>query len=57
MFSLTPLKEVLRAYNELTNRGFNSEATVETLVNISKVIRGRGFTGRVHGDYSLPELD
>jgi hypothetical protein len=47
VYSLTPLKEILKAYNELSQRGFNSEATVETLKNISAVIRARGFKGRV----------
>lgn len=46
VYSMTPLKEILKAYNELTQRGFNSEATVETLRNISAVIRARGFRGR-----------
>ena len=31
VYTMTPLKEILKAYNELTQRGFNSEATVETL--------------------------
>jgi hypothetical protein len=57
VYSLTPLKEILKAYNELTQRGFNSEATVETLKNISAVVRARGFKGRVQTDYSAAELD
>lgn len=54
---MTPLKEILKAYNELTQRGFNSEATVETLRNVSAVLRARGFRGRPQGDYSTYELD
>jgi hypothetical protein len=46
VYSMTPLKEILKAYNVLTQRGFNSEATVETLKNISSVLRGRGLKGR-----------
>ena len=57
VYALTPLKEILKAYNELTQRGFNSEATVETLKNISAVLRARGYKGRVQGDYSTTELD
>lgn len=57
LFSLTPLRDILRTYNDLTNRGFNSEATVETLQSIAKVMRARGFNGRVHGDYTAAELD
>jgi hypothetical protein len=57
LYSLTPLKDILRYYNELTNRGFNSEATVETLANIGTAMRARGYKGRVHGDYSAVELD
>ena len=57
MYSLTPLKDILRYYNDLTNRGFNSEATVETLSNIGTAMRARGYKGRVHGDYSAVELD
>lgn len=57
MYSLTPLKEILRNYNELTARGFNSEASAATLENISNVLRARGFKGRVQGDYSASELD
>ncbi len=57
MFSQNPLKEVLKNYNELTIRGFNSEATVETLNNIGKVFRARGYKGRVYGDYNAAELD
>ena len=56
-YSLTPLKAILRTYNELTIRGFNPEATVETLSNVAKAIRARGFNARVQGDYSLAELD
>lgn len=51
------MKEILKAYNELTQRGFNSEATVQTLKNVSAVLRARGFKGRVHTDYSTTELD
>jgi hypothetical protein len=54
---MTPLKDIFRSYNELTNRGFNSEATVETLKNAFNAIRARGFKGRPHGDYSVSELD
>jgi len=35
LYSLTPLKDILRGYNELTHRGFNSEATVNTLIHLS----------------------
>lgn len=52
LYSLTPLKEILRAYNELTTKGFNSEASAQTLQNVGKVLRARGFRGRVQGDYS-----
>lgn len=57
LFSMNPLKEILRAYNDLTSRGFNSEATVETLKNVGKAMRARGYKGRVQGDYSATELD
>lgn len=56
IYSITPLKDILKAYNELTQRGFNSEATVETLKNIGGVMRARGYKGRVQGDYSTNEL-
>ena len=52
LYSLHPLKDILKSYNELTQRGFNSEATVETLKNIGKVMRARGFKGRPMGDYT-----
>ena len=57
MYSLNPLKEILKAYNDLTTRGFNSEATVETLKNIANVLRSRGYKGRARGDYNTNELD
>lgn len=57
LYSLHPLKEILKAYNDLTSRGFNSEATVETLKNIAGVLRARGYKGRPRGDYSANELD
>lgn len=47
LYSLTPLKDILRAYSDLTTRGFNSEATVQTLQTIVSVLRARGFRGRV----------
>jgi hypothetical protein len=54
---MNPLKEILKAYNDLSQRGFNSEATVETLKNLGAVMRARGFKGRVKGDYSASEMD
>lgn len=57
LYSLHPLKDILKSYNELTQRGFNSEATVETLKNLSKVMRARGFKGRSMGDYTHQEMD
>lgn len=57
LFAQHPLKEILRNYNELTGRGFNSEASAATLGNIAGVLRARGFKGRVQGDYSAAELD
>lgn len=48
------------AYNELANTprgGFNSEAVVATLQNLSKALRARGWKGRPQGDYTITELD
>jgi len=57
LYSLNPLKDILKSYNDLTQRGFNSEATVETLQNIGKVMRARGYKGRPMGDYTPQEMD
>lgn len=60
VYSLTPLKDIMIAYNELSNTprgGFNSEAVVATLQNLGKAIRARGYKGRPQGDYSITELD
>jgi hypothetical protein len=57
LYSLNPLKDILKSYNDLTSRGFNAEATVHTLHSISNVLRARGFKGRHRGDYSPAELD
>lgn len=57
LYSLTPLKEILRMYNDLTHKGFNSEAAVQTLQNLGNALRARGYKGRVMGDYSAAELD
>lgn len=57
LYSPTPLKEILRAYNELTTRGFNSELVAETLGNVANALRARGFRPRVMNDYSHNELE
>lgn len=57
VYSLTPLKDILRHYNELSVRGFNSEVVNKSLENLLLAVRGRGNQPRVQSDYSLPELD
>lgn len=57
LYSLTPLKDILRTYNELTTRGFNSELVAETLKNVHNALRARGFRPRVMNDYSHSELE
>ena len=49
VYSQTPLKDIMIAYNELANTprgGFNAEAVTATLSNLSKAIRARGYKGR-----------
>jgi hypothetical protein len=57
VYSLYPLKDILRAYNEMTTRGFNSEVVTETLKNVANCLRARGYKARVMGDYSQSELE
>lgn len=57
LYSFTPLKDILRTYNELTVRGFNSELTTKTLKNLSAALRARGYRPRVMNDYSISEMD
>lgn len=57
LYSLTPLKEILRSYNDVGTRGFNSEGIVNTLQSIVVALRAQGFKPRVQGDYSATELD
>lgn len=57
LYSLTPLKEILKSYNELTSRGFSSELVTETLKSIERALRARGYRARVMGDYSITELE
>lgn len=57
MYSLTPLKEILRSYNDLGTRGFNSDGIVKTLKSIVVALRATGFKPRVQGDYTATELD
>jgi len=47
LYSQTPLKDILRSYNEMTSRGFNSELVTFTLKNVEKALRARGFRPRV----------
>ena len=56
LYSHTPLKDILRTYNELTVRGFDSELTARTLQNVSGALRARGYRPRVMNDYSLEEM-
>lgn len=57
LFSLTPLKDILKYYNDLAHRGFNSETAAKTLRHLEAAMRARGFKGRPHTDYSSSELD
>ncbi len=57
LFSQTPLKDILKYYNDLAHRGFNSETAAKTLSHLEKALRARGFKGRVQTDYSATELD
>lgn len=54
---MTPLKDILKNYNEMTSRGFDSELVALTLRNIDEALRARGFRPRVMNDYSLSELE
>lgn len=47
LYSMTPLKDILRYYNDLSNRGFNSELSAQTVKNIGSCMRARGYKGRV----------
>ena len=50
------MKDLLRAYNELTVRGFDSLLVAETLKNVSQALRARGYEARVMNDYGKYEL-
>jgi hypothetical protein len=54
---LTPLKDILRNYNELTVRGLDTDVMTSSLDNVLKAVRARGFKGRPMNDYSIDELD
>lgn len=55
--SQTPLKDILRYYNDLTVRGFNGEVVVNALEILNQALIARGHRARVMGDYSINELD
>ena len=57
VYSKTPLKDVLRVYNESTSRGFDGNSLVRTLDLLDKAIRGRGNIGKEMTDYGLYEMD
>ena len=57
LYSQTPLKDILRVYNEMTKRGFNSELVATTLKNVEQALRARGFRPRVMQDYTHEELE
>lgn len=57
LYALSPVKDVLRTYNDLTSRGFSSELLAETLKNLDAVIRARGLEGRVLMDYTTSEME
>jgi hypothetical protein len=42
VYSLQPLKDILRHYNELSARGFNSEVVANSLQLLLQAVRGRG---------------
>lgn len=46
VYSATPLKDILRHYNDLSSRGFNGELVTGTLELLKQAIRGRGNKGR-----------
>ena len=56
-YSMTPIKDILRCYNDLTNRGFSSKSLNMTLMYLSKALKGRGNLPRVMNDYTLTDLD
>lgn len=43
VFSQEPLKDILRFYNELSIRGFESSSIIGALENVSKSFHGRGL--------------
>ncbi|CDW84758.1 UNKNOWN [Stylonychia lemnae] len=57
LYSLSPLKDILRSYNKLTARGFNSELLTQTLRSLDQAQRARGFRGRYMNDYSQDEFE
>ena len=56
-YSSIPLKDILRRYNELGNRGFDAVSAAFTLERLNLTINGRGNKPRVHSDYTLYEMD
>ena len=58
-YSSTPLKEILKKYNELCTRGFDSYSMATTLEILAQACQSRGNKPRVMNDYSLNtgELD
>jgi hypothetical protein len=58
VFALTPLKEILATYVELSNqRGFNQQAAIATLNNLGKAVRARGLKAHSQGDYTVNQMD
>ena len=57
VYSMSPLKDLLRYYNELSVRGFNSEAIASTLTQLFKALKARGTKARVMNDYTTTEMD
>jgi hypothetical protein len=52
-YSMVPLKDILRCYNDLTSRGFNSDSLSKSLTFLSKAIAGRGNKPMAMNDYTL----
>jgi hypothetical protein len=53
----TPLKEILKGYNELTTRGFDGDSMAACLKAAVKQFEGRGFKPRTMNDYTTNGMD
>lgn len=56
-YSIQPLRDIMRGYNDLCTKGFDPETTISTLECLNKAIDGNGYMNRPMHDYTRAQFE